>query len=350
MTRHVGAETLAAFRQGDLSPRRNSRIRAHLAGCARCSDLNEDLAGVTTLLAGAQPPPIPEHLAARIQTALATEAARRVALTAGAAETPAGGTRTEAERTGAERTGAERAGAEPAGIAGPGVREPAPGGRTPRHERPGRGRRRLPGLASPVALRAMAAAAAAVVVAGGAYEIAQHVGGSSSSQEASPSGAAAPRAAQGHRASSGSSSASVPAAAPNLRYQHDRHEDSVTPITTSTDFTAANLRSQVSRELTRYGPAMTGSPSGGRSPAAGPARQPATVGSLPLSTLEGCVNRIAAGELVLLVDVARYQGAPATVIVTEVSAASPEQVWVVGTGCSGSRSDVLAQVTVAPAG
>src|SRR5260221_12382012 len=91
MTRHVGAETLAAFRQGDLSPRRNSRIRAHLAGCARCSDLNEDLAGVTTLLAGAQPPPIPEHLTARIQTALATEAARRVVLTAGAAGTAAGG-------------------------------------------------------------------------------------------------------------------------------------------------------------------------------------------------------------------------------------------------------------------
>src|SRR5260370_22310971 len=91
MTRDIGAETLARFRQGDLSPRRNARIRAHLGGCARCSDLNEDLAGVTTLLAGAQPPPIPEHLAARIQTALATEAARRVALTAGAAPNPAGG-------------------------------------------------------------------------------------------------------------------------------------------------------------------------------------------------------------------------------------------------------------------
>src|SRR4030088_610097 len=68
MRRHIDAETLARFRQGDLSPRQN-----------------EDLAGVTTMLASAQPPPIPEHLTARIQTALATEAARRVALTAGAA-------------------------------------------------------------------------------------------------------------------------------------------------------------------------------------------------------------------------------------------------------------------------
>src|SRR5258708_35462998 len=100
MTRHVGAETLARFRQGDLSPRRNARIRAHLGGCARCSDLNEDLAGVTTLLAGAQPPPIPEHLAARIQTALATEAARRGALAAGGAPDPAAGHAADAGRPG----------------------------------------------------------------------------------------------------------------------------------------------------------------------------------------------------------------------------------------------------------
>src|SRR5260370_2241536 len=123
MTRHIGAETLARFRQGDLSPRRNARIRAHLGGCARCSDLNEDLAGVTTLLAGAQPPPIPEHLAARIQTALATEAARRVALTAGAAGTPAGGAPDDAETARAEPPAGQRARARTAGA------PPAPGPR-----------------------------------------------------------------------------------------------------------------------------------------------------------------------------------------------------------------------------
>src|SRR5260370_3677681 len=113
MTRDIGAETLARFRQGDLSPRRNARIRAHLGGCARCSDLNEDLAGVTTLLAGAQPPPIPEHLAARIQTALATEAARREARTAGGAETPAGGTHPQTNSTRAESTAAARGPRQP---------------------------------------------------------------------------------------------------------------------------------------------------------------------------------------------------------------------------------------------
>jgi len=129
MRRHIDAETLARFRQGDLSPRQNARIRAHLAGCERCRDLNEDLAGVTTLLASAQPPPIPEHLTARIQTALATEAARRVALTAGAAagnpaprDTAAGNTVTDA-----------------AGIGGPQAPGPSQDGRSPRRERPGHG-------------------------------------------------------------------------------------------------------------------------------------------------------------------------------------------------------------------
>src|ERR1700730_7794952 len=163
MRRHIDAETLARFRQGDLSPRQNARIRAHLAGCERCRDLNEDLAGVTTMLASAQPPPIPEHLTARIQTALATEAARRVALTAGAAagnpaagDPLAGNTVTDA-----------------AGIGGPEAPGPPQDGRSPRRERPGHGRRRprLPRFSSPIALRAAAAAAAVVVIAGGVYEV-----------------------------------------------------------------------------------------------------------------------------------------------------------------------------------
>src|SRR5215472_4598724 len=79
MRPHVGAKTLARYRQGDLAPRRSSRIGAHLARCARCRARSEDLAGVTTLLASVHPPPIPQHLTARIQAALATEAAARAA-------------------------------------------------------------------------------------------------------------------------------------------------------------------------------------------------------------------------------------------------------------------------------
>jgi hypothetical protein len=348
MRRHIDAETLARFRQGDLSPRQNARIRAHLAGCERCRDLNEDLAGVTTMLASAQPPPIPEHLTARIQTALATEAARRVALTAGAAagnpaagDPLAGNTVTDA-----------------AGIAGAQAPEPPQDGRSPRRERPGHGRRRprLPRFSSPIALRAAAAAAAVVVIAGGVYEVTQHAGSSSSSSSPS-SGAAAPRAAPAAGGARNSGLAAGPSAAgPHLRYLHAGHQDTFTPITTSTDFTPTHLRSQVSSELAQHSSAIKQAGPSGVSPnpdhssAATQGGPPATFGNTSFPTLEACVGRIAASEVVLLVEVAYYQNARATVIVTEVSAVTPEQVWVVGTGCSGTRSDVLAHVTLPPGG
>src|ERR1700735_3847351 len=79
MRPHVSAETMARYRQGDLNQRRTSHIGTHLAACERCSALNEDLGGVTTLLAGVRPPPMPEDLTARITSAIAAESARRAA-------------------------------------------------------------------------------------------------------------------------------------------------------------------------------------------------------------------------------------------------------------------------------
>ncbi len=330
MTRHVDAETLARFRQGELSLRRSSRIRAHLPGCARCSDLNEDLAGVTTLLAQVPPPPIPEHLTARIHSALAAEAARRATLTAG----PAPAARTE--------TASPAGTADRAGATGP--------------ERPGRGwrRPRLPGFSSPVALRAAAVAAAIVIIAGGSYEIVQHTGASSTG--ASSAESKAPQAGTAGGSASSGLSPGARAFGPVLTYRHAGREDSFTPITTDTDFTPGKLRREVSSELTQYSPARVRAstpnsmgPNAAHSPAEAPAQQSKAFG-IPIAALEGCVNRIAAGELVLLVDVAHYQGVRATVIVTEVSAVSPEQIWVVGMGCSGSRSDVLAHTTLANGG
>jgi len=314
MRPHVGAETLAGFHQGDLNPRRSARVRAHLAACGRCSELNEDLAGVTTLLARVHPPPMPEDLTTRIHTALAAEASKRAPLPAG----------TEAMT----RT-----------TAGTALRLDVP------HQRAGGsgGPSRPPGLRSAIALRTVAAAAAVILVAGGTYEIVRH-SASPSPPAGSPSHSAARRP--------GPSTAVGPA----LRYRHAGRQESIAPIATGTDYTAGKLSSQVSTEVARPGSgtrkavpnAVT--PPADRGPVAGPAQRSATFGSMPVSALGGCVNRMAAGGLVLLVDVAQYQGTPATVIVTEVSAAGPEQIWVVGTGCSGSRSDVLKHAVLAAAG
>jgi hypothetical protein len=328
MTRHVSAETMAGFRQGDLSPRKSSRISAHLAGCDRCRTLDEGLAGVRTLLAGAQPPPIPEHLAARIQTALATEAAGRVVRPAGSENG--------------------------IGTAAPGLGRPM--------RAPGRPMRapswlphlpHLPRVGSRVALGSLAAAAAVLVVAGGMYEMYISRGSASG-----PSGAAA--SAPGHRPAGPSAGSNVALPAPSgaasrtvLQYRHSGHEDSITPVTTDTDFTPGRLGTQAAAAVARYGTAIanaapnTNPLAGAHSAAAAPAKQPATFGNMPVSLLQGCVNRIDAGGLVLLVDVARYRGTPATVIVTEVTVIGPEQIWVVSADCSGSHSDVLTRATMA---
>jgi Putative zinc-finger len=332
VTRHVDAEALARYREEDLSARRASRIRAHLAGCARCRALDEDLAGVTTLLAEAgavgwvetvQPPPIPEHLAARIQTALAAEAARREALPAAAAST--------APWAAAEGE-APQARAEPAVTGGPDRRTQRQG----RHGRD-RMRQRRPGFTSPVALRTMAAAAAVVVLAGGGYEIAQHVGGSSPSS----SSAAAPPARQPVRGNH-----SAPSAGQALRlpsYLQVGHQE-VPVIESGTDYTPATLKDQVKTTVTTFGPLTRPGPS---ARALGPSSSQAS-GSA--SRLMGCVTRIAAGRQVLLVDEAHYRNTPATVIVTGASAGGPEQVWVAGQGCSAASSDLLAHATLSPAG
>lgn len=342
MTRHVDAETLARFRQGELSPRRNSRIRSHLAGCRRCSELNDDLAGVTTLLASVPPPPIPEHLTARIHSALAAEAARRATVGAGPAP---------AALSGAAAPGSTSPGdtAPPVTAAGlhDGAGAPQNGGPQPQRERSGSGWR-LPRLSSPVGLRVAAAAAALVIIAGGSYEIGVHASGGTSgasSAQSAPNGAA-------------SAGAGAPSGArgPALTYQHAGHQASVTPVTTDTVFTPGHLKREVTSELTQYSPAKARAaapnsmaPNATHSPAAPHAQASAAFG-IPVDVLDGCVNRIAAGELVLLVDVAHYQGVRATVIVTEVSASSPEDIWVVGMGCSGSRSDVLAHTVLANSG
>jgi hypothetical protein len=340
MRPHVGAETLARFRQGDLSRRKRARISAHLTRCGRCSELNGALAGVTTLLAGAAPPPMPEHLTARIQTALATEAARRVGAVAGngTAASPA----------------ASPAAPAPAAAAGP---VPPDDERRPRRDRPAASQRaRLRRLSTRATLGTLAAAAALVVVAGGSYELFGH-GAPTSSSSASSAQASRPIGGPLARPTGGSAGLKAPAAVgPALPYRYAGQQHTVTAIASGTDYTSQHLGRQVAAEVARYSVAglqaapnaMTPSGTAG-SHASGPNARPSAL-RVPVAVLSGCVNRIAAGKRVLLVDVARYQGAAATVIVTEGSASAPEQVWVVGTECSGSRSDVLQRTALTPSG
>jgi hypothetical protein len=67
----------------------------------------------------------------------------------------------------------------------------------------------------------------------------------------------------------------------------------------------------------------------------------ATPSSSIASRLAGCIDLIAPGRVVLLVDLARYNNEPATIIVIAALGANPAEAWAVGSACSGSAEDVL---------
>jgi hypothetical protein len=292
MTRHVSDEDLARFRDGDLSGPQTRRVAAHLAACDRCRATNSQLAQVPALLAAVDMPPMPAHLEARIETALAAESAQRAA------------------------------------------RDPEP---VPARSRPvahTRRRRRPTGSPFP-AVRILAAAAGIAVVVGG-IDLVAHLGGGSAAGSSGTS-AAAP-AASGRHSLSGRHSTAAEAGPTRLQYTINGRSASVQPVRSGTDFRAATLGSQAATALVSRSKGTFGA--SGMTPNLLPH---GTNGPLVQQDihLAGCVNRIAAGHQVLLVDLAQFKGKPATVIVTAGSG-SADQVWVAGLACSASASDLLA--------
>jgi hypothetical protein len=294
MMRHASAETLARFRSGSLRRGATRRVRAHLDTCARCTATYDALGEIPARLAAAQPPPIPAHLAARIETALATESAHRSA-------------------------------------GSPSVR-PARPQRTPSHA--ARGRRRLPAPA----LRALAGAAAAVVIGGGAYAAVQFGGGSGGTASGSSAASSAHSAAAGAQGTAGGPvrpGAKAPTAlGPFVRYQTGGHAVGIRPVQTATNYQPGRLAAQVAAaEHASRAPLM--------SPDMGQPRTDQRLSASQLTQLSGCLTRVAGGQPVGLVDLAQYRGSAATVIVTKATSSRAAQVWVVGPGCSRSASDVL---------
>ena len=70
---HLDTDVLADFRAGLITGRRGVKIAAHLAGCDRCTALDDKLTGVSVLLASVPAPPIPDNVAQRLEAVLAAE-------------------------------------------------------------------------------------------------------------------------------------------------------------------------------------------------------------------------------------------------------------------------------------
>lgn len=200
---HPDTDVLAEFRAGLITGRRGARITAHLAGCDRCAALDDQLAGVSVLLASVPAPALPDRVAQRLDTVLAAEVARR---------------------DDAERARGDGASESPA----------------PRRPRGNRGFR-------PLALRVLAPAAAVVLLAAGGYGLSRAGLGSSSSSSATTAGGAAKSASSAEAPAGSRNAAAEPAQGPAARSQGITGGIRVT--ISHQNFTPAHLAQQVKAAL-----------------------------------------------------------------------------------------------------
>lgn len=308
MSRHVSAENLALYREGVLSPRRQARIGAHLSGCDTCTAVDSGLADVSGLLARSPAPRMPDLLAQRIQLALAGEAAARAA---------AAGVK--------ENTSAGRAADQAA---------PVPG----RPDLPERARRRawrprMPDLTSPVVLRALAAAGVIVVIAGAGLLLAKNQprqAGSGSGGRAAPAAGVPSRKFAGN------------ASPVSVYYQRDGRSVRTTALATHTDYTRAAVGRQARMDVSKSSPNFR--------VAAPAATVNERVGGVRVTRLGACLTQVAANRPVLVIDVARWIGKPAVIIIMRpLSAIDALDVAVVGLTCSASDTHLIITLQV-PAG
>ena len=209
MLGHPDADALAACREGLLGKRRLARIRAHLARCPRCASLDQELTAVSTLLASAPVPRIPDELAARLDIVLAAESAARAR---GESRAAADGIPAAADGIPAVKADAPAAASKGTGSAGrrPGQADKAgPRRGRPRSRRPVRPWR-------VTALRAASVTAALLVIAGGGYGVSrllQPGGAGTTSTSSGPAASSRPAASSerggGAAAGSGGSRANV---------------------------------------------------------------------------------------------------------------------------------------------
>ncbi len=361
MSRHVSVEILALHREGAVSAAEAARIDAHLAGCARCSGMDAALTSLTSMLAATQLPPMPEAFSTRIQMAITGESAARAAAgPASAASAHAGGARASGSAfpvAAGVGEGDARAASNGLGAAGGGGGTAETGsvhvpGRPdlPERRRSRWRRFRMPDWSSPLLLRGLAAAAAVVVIAGAGILLANArsasqnsgAGGTSGSGQQAPAARPSVAGGTGRHLSSGAN-ASGPM---TVSYRMNGRIATAAAMVSHANFTERSLPGMVRKQV-----ASVAGFGAGASVATPTYQQKSSrnsrIGGVSIPTLEGCLSATANGRQVLLADVARFLGRPATIIVMKSSTtANVLDVAIVGLGCSSSSLDVIRMLTV----
>ena len=284
---HPDTDVLAEFRAGLITGRRGAKITAHLACCERCTAVDDQLAGVSALLASVQAPAMPDGVAQRLDTVLAAEVANR--------DHPERSRRDSPQET---------------------VTLGRPAGH--------RGFRL-------VSLRVLAPAAAVVLAAGG-YGLSQLSHGPGNTEAASSAASAAASSSSAASAASSAGSAAkaangalAPVASPPRSASRKLSAASLPVIISHADVSSlAALKQQVQAELN-----------------VPPGSRPTQAAS---SLVTACAHHVAGSAQPVLVESIPYRGQAATVIV--VRTGQTNTVWVAGPACSATNRDVVASATL----
>jgi len=288
---HLDTDVLAEFRAGLITGRRGVKIAAHLAGCDRCTALDDKLAGVSALLASVPAPSMPDSVAQRLDTVLAAEVTRKNYPERGQVDRPG-------ESGAPDRPGAKR-----------GFR-----------------------LATWRVL--VPVGAAVVLLAGGGYGLSLIAHSPRSQTTASSAaGRTSPLSSSAAGSAAKSAGTSVPsAAAPPVsggaagRREMPPAHLSVRVATSGTDFVSAKpkLEQQLKAALSA----------------------PEGTTHIASTQTRGCVQNVAGNASLIRVYSAHFEGRPATIIVARTG--QDDTAWVVGPGCSAASRDLLATVTLPP--
>jgi hypothetical protein len=358
VSRHVSVEILALHREGAVSTAKAARIDAHLAGCARCSGIDAALTRLSSVLAATQLPPMPEAFALQIQLAITRESAARAATgaTGPASAAPALADSVTASSCAGPAT-ADTGGADSGAVGGPGLGAAGAGGATGetgsahipgRPDLPERGRSkssrrfRMPDWSSPLVLRGLAAAAAVVVIAGAGILLANARTASLSSGGTSGPATSRPSVHGGpNRQLSNGAMANRPV---TVTYRLRGRIATTSAVVGHGNMTESSLPAMVRKRVA----SLTSFGAGVAAPANESAPSPnSLIGGISISRLEGCLSKVAAGRQVLLADVTRFLGTPATMIVLRPPAgAGVLDVAIVGLTCSASTPDIIRTLTV----
>jgi hypothetical protein len=314
---HTDAATLAAFREELLSARKAAQVSAHLTACPRCAALEAQLAEVTTLLSHATAPPMPDALTARIQAALSAESAARAADAPPLAAAAAG-----------------------AGVSIPGTAghngSPGTAGQDRTKDRTGRRAGWRGHDRSWLALRVAAVTTAVAVIAGGGYGVAQLLTGSPAVTGAASGTGTGPAIRVKGPVAGGLNPASGAAASSGTGSRARTSAPLV--MSSGTNYRPATLGARASAVL-----ALTKNAHSAPQPA--PNIAPAQNQAKLFPGLQSCLIQISNGQHPLLVDLAKYQGHPALVVVLPPTNGGQPTVRVLAPGCH-----VLATATLPRSG